>query len=159
MRDDFAIEHVFVDRVPPDRKERMLYVSVEFGTAIHSCMCGCGTKIVTPLSPAQWQMLYDGDTVTLWPSIGNSRLPCKSHYWIKKDRVVWAPPLTTAQIARGVASDRQLRDVYYDQQGRAPENKVANVLAKEVPPPAPVRVSFGQWLRDIFGLKQRRDDK
>jgi hypothetical protein len=39
------------------------------------------------------------------PSIGNSGLPCKSHYWIKKNKVEWWPPLTQEQISRGMGKD------------------------------------------------------
>ena len=29
-----------------------------------------GNKVVTPISPADWQLFYDGDTVSVTPSIG-----------------------------------------------------------------------------------------
>jgi hypothetical protein len=35
-----------------------------------------------PISPADWQLAYDGDTVSLTPSIGNWGFPRRSHYWI-----------------------------------------------------------------------------
>ena len=35
------------------------------------CCCGCGEEVVTPFSPAQWQMSFDGEAVSLHPSIGN----------------------------------------------------------------------------------------
>ena len=52
---------------------------------------GCGGRVVTPLSPDDWRLTYDGDTVSLWPSIGNWAFACQSHYWIRSDQIVWAP--------------------------------------------------------------------
>lgn len=34
-RAPFAITHQFVDRIPAERKERTLYVSIPFATAAH----------------------------------------------------------------------------------------------------------------------------
>lgn len=112
-RETFSIEHEFVERLPAERRERTLYVSIPFATAVHSCMCGCGAKIVTPISPPQWKLTFDGDTVSLWPSIGSSGLACRSHYVIERNRVHWAPSWTDKQIASGRARDRTLRDHYY----------------------------------------------
>jgi hypothetical protein len=58
---------------------------------------GCGEKVVTPLSPAEWQLSYDGEAISLHPSIGNSRFPCGLHYWVKRGQVVWAPKLAVAE--------------------------------------------------------------
>ncbi|WP_407657660.1 DUF6527 family protein [Lacibacter sediminis] len=60
---------------------------MEFGTAIHRCVCGCGSRVVTPISPTGWQLTYDGESITLDPSIGNWSFECKSHYWIRKSVV------------------------------------------------------------------------
>jgi len=62
-RDRFV--HDFVEYVPSDPKEGVIYVSIPFRTVVHKCACGCGTKIATPLSPANWKMTYDGDTISL----------------------------------------------------------------------------------------------
>lgn len=113
MTAPFPIEHVFVDRIPTVRRERTLYVSILFATAVHNCMCGCGTKVVTPLSPPQWKMIFDGETVSLWPSIGNSGLTCRSHYVIEQDHVHWASTWTNEKIAAGRARDKSLRDRHF----------------------------------------------
>jgi len=54
-------------------------------------------KIVTPLNYAGSPVGYKGwditiilGKVTLTPSIGNSQLPCKSHYWITDNKIVTA---------------------------------------------------------------------
>jgi len=72
-----------------DLKEKMLYISIPYGTAVHKCFCGCRRKVVTPLSPKQWQLTFDGMTVSLSPSIGSWQLPCKSHYFITNDEAIW----------------------------------------------------------------------
>lgn len=145
MTAPFHIEHEFVERVPANRKERTLYVSIPFATAVHSCMCGCGTKVVTPLSPPQWKMTFDGETVSLWPSIGNSGLACGAHYVIENDRVIWAPKWTDKEIAAGRTRDKSLRDRHF-------------ATAKPVAPaPEPVetpkeRVPEKTWLGQILDI-------
>jgi hypothetical protein len=61
---------------------------------------------VTPLSPAQWAVVFDGATVSLVPSIGNWQSPCRSHYSVQRDRIRWAGQWTEAQIAAGRERDR-----------------------------------------------------
>ena len=80
MKSDFTIEYEFVDLVPRELKEGTLYISIEFATATHKCFCGCGTEVVTPISPVGWQVKFDGETVSLSPSVGSWSLKCKSHY-------------------------------------------------------------------------------
>ncbi len=77
----------FVDLMPSQIQEGILYISEKYSTAIHQCCCGCGQKVVTPLSPAKWQLRRDGNVVTLHPSIGNWNLSCRSHYWIRRNRI------------------------------------------------------------------------
>lgn len=85
-----TIEPLFVKSVPRQLEAGVLYVSMEFSTAIHSCCCGCGHEVVTPLSPTGWKLIYDGESVSLRPSIGNWNLPCKSHYFITRNRIILA---------------------------------------------------------------------
>lgn len=127
MKRDFAITHQFVESVPDILQEGVLYVSVTFGTAIHKCFCGCGTEIVTPLSPTDWRLTYDGRTVTLEPSIGNWGIPCQSHYWIRNNRVQWAAQWSREQIQAGRKADAVARQRYLDSQARmtaSPEPQV-----------------------------------
>jgi hypothetical protein len=57
---------------------------------MHKCACGCGEEVATPIEKNQWKMTYDGESVTLYPSIGNRSYRCKSHYFIREDKVEWA---------------------------------------------------------------------
>lgn len=34
-------------------------------------------------------MTYDGQSITLRPSIGNYSIPCQSHYYITENKVEW----------------------------------------------------------------------
>ncbi|GAA4348152.1 DUF6527 family protein [Microbacterium rhizosphaerae] len=79
----------FRAEIPQELDPGVLYVSMEHSTAIHSCMCGCGHEVVTPLGPGSWRLCYDGETITLTPSIGNGALPCRSHYIIRESQIIW----------------------------------------------------------------------
>lgn len=115
MKTDFRIRHEFVETMPPQREEGVLYVSIPFSTAVHNCFCGCGTKVVTPIKPAGWELTYDGDTVSLWPSVGSWGLPCRSHYIIRKDMVTWAGDMSQERIDQGREHDRRSRERYYSE--------------------------------------------
>lgn len=91
MKQGITFEHEFVESFPDKLKERTLYVSMEFATISHRCACGCGREVVTPLSPTDWKLMFDGRTITLHPSIGNWGFECQSHYWIRGNRIEWAP--------------------------------------------------------------------
>jgi hypothetical protein len=103
-----SLAHEFVEYVPENVVEGTLFVSIPFKVAVHLCCCGCGVEVATPINPADWHLRFDGDTVSLWPSIGNWGLPCQSHYWIEEGRVVWAAAWTKKQIASARLRDRRL---------------------------------------------------
>ena len=79
-----------VHRVPEDLSPGILYVCFDCNVVAHLCACGCGETVILPIDPGFWSVKYDGETVSLSPSIGNFQFPCKSHYWIKENRVIWA---------------------------------------------------------------------
>lgn len=80
---------VFVEQIPDLLDPGLLYVSMKYAICAHSCACGCGKKVFTPLGLKDWQLYYDGVTITLTPSIGNYSSPCHSHYFIRNNRIVW----------------------------------------------------------------------
>lgn len=71
MKRVVSIKHEFVEFIPKERQEGVLYVSIPYGTAVHNCFCGWALKVVTPISPVGWQLTFDGETVTPFPSVGN----------------------------------------------------------------------------------------
>tara|TARA_B100001765_G_C19272232_1_gene236102 strand:- start:100 stop:534 length:435 start_codon:yes stop_codon:yes gene_type:complete len=84
------MQHRFVEFMPEELEEGMVYISPEYCTVIHLCACGCREEVSTPLSPIAWELNFDGKYISLSPSIGNWSYKCRSHYWIKKNKVVWA---------------------------------------------------------------------
>lgn len=93
-----TIHHKFVKNIPEKLEDGILYISVEFASAIHKCCCGCGNEVVTPISSIGWTLIFDGKTITLDPSIGNWGLPCKSHYWIINSKIVWSRKWSNEEI-------------------------------------------------------------
>jgi hypothetical protein len=108
-----AISHKFVEFIPETLEEGILYVSIPYATAVHKCCCGCGREVVTPLSPTDWELRFDGETISLDPSIGSWALPCESHYWIRRNRVFWALRWSKEKIEDARAEQRRETDEYY----------------------------------------------
>lgn len=107
----------FVDAIPETPQEGVLYISIRFRTATHLCACGCGSKVVTPIKPAKWQLTYDGETVSLWPSIGRWQLPCRSHYWVRRNNIAVARPFSDTEMEAVLRSDAEdLHDYYVSRQ-------------------------------------------
>ena len=107
------LTHEFVDYIPDDLRGGTIYISIPFATAVHKCCCGCGNEVITPLSPTDWTLIFDGNSVSLDPSIGNWSFTCQSHYWIINDRVEWARRWTAREIAAGRANDRLAKAQHY----------------------------------------------
>ena len=126
----------FVDSIPRELQPGILYISRKYRTASHLCCCGCGNRVVTPLKPGGWRLTEEKGTVSLDPSIGSWNLRCQSHYFIRRDRIVWAPQWSKEQIAAGQEADRQDRQRYYNV---PPRNKGA--LARII-----------LWLKNRLGL-------
>ena len=109
------LSHKFVEFIPEQLQEGVLYVSTTYATAVHLCFCGCGREVVTPLSPTDWKLIFDGETVSLSPSIGNWSFPCRSHYWIKDNFVQWCDDIPLKSVNVGRAIDRLLKAAYFDE--------------------------------------------
>jgi hypothetical protein len=140
------LEHRFVDRIPRLIEPGVLYISTEHGTAIHSCCCGCGHEVVTPLTPTDWKMTYDGESVSLDPSIGNWQLACHSHYIIRRGQVIEAAPWTRRRIAAEQERDKRAKTQYYAGVASAPPEAAA------APATTPDNRGAGllAWLRRLF---------
>lgn len=106
MSADTILRHEFVEFLPDALAEGTLYVSIPFATVAHKCCCGCGCDVVTPLSPAQWSLTYDGESISLKPSIGNWSFACRSHYWVERGRVRWARQWSEEEVAAARERDR-----------------------------------------------------
>ena len=111
------LRNEFVDHIPEQLDDGVLYVSMRFGTVVHRCACGCGEEVVTPLGPVEWRLTYDGRTVSLEPSIGNWSFPCRSHYWIDEGIVRWARGFSEAEVALVRHKAWTRRNSYYQMEG------------------------------------------
>ena len=108
------LKHEFVEFIPDELKEGMLYVSLIYKTALHNCACGCGMEVVTPISPTDWKITFDGESISLYPSIGNWSFPCRSHYWIKSSKIVWDVSWSDNKIAASRTFDGQGKRDFYN---------------------------------------------
>ena len=127
MKRDIALKHEFVEFIPAELQERTLYISIRFATVSHLCACGCKNKVVTPLKPTQWKFVFDGKTISLHPSVGNWSFPCRSHYWVRNNRIQWAEDWSKQRIEAGRASDRRAQERYY----ATSEPHAQEILAEE----------------------------
>lgn len=105
-----------VEFMPKELKPNVLYVSETYSTAAHLCACGCGTKVRTPLGPAEWRVIAYPQGPTLMPSVGNWQRRCRSHYFIVNGGVEWATGWSDAQIEAGRASEDRRRRAYLERQ-------------------------------------------
>lgn len=106
------IKPACVDTIPEQIEDGVLYISERYNTAVHNCCCGCGSEVVTPLSPVNWSINVDEGKVTLHPSVGNWSYPCRSHYLIQRGRVVWAGSASQEEIQRIQARDKADMNAY-----------------------------------------------
>jgi len=80
----------YVEFIPKEMVQGIIYISLEYNTAIHLCLCGCKNQVVTPLNHISiitgsrimsgWDFYNNNGKVSLSPSIGNYSFDCKSHY-------------------------------------------------------------------------------
>ena len=142
MNPEIVIKHEFVEFIPDQLEPWTVCVSIRFATATHLCVCGCGNKVVTPIRPTDWTLIFDGKTVSLDPSIGNWSFPCQSHYWIRNNKVKWAPKWSRKQIERVRVRDEMARQQYY---GGRDESIAATDINSAAPPTETPRGSL--WKR------------
>ena len=107
------ISHKFVKHIPNQIEERVLYISIEYCVAVHKCVCGCGNEVVTPLSPTDWELRFDGKSISLYPSIGNWNYECKSHYYITRNRIRFAKPWKDWEIEQGRKDDLRNKKKFF----------------------------------------------
>lgn len=79
------IQTVLTEIIPDDLERFTVYISLEYQTALHLCLCGCGEEVVTPLGGSGWYALLEEGVLTMKPSIKNKHCPNHYHYVITKN--------------------------------------------------------------------------
>lgn len=85
----------FILTMPEEIKEGILYISMEYGASEHRCPCGCGESTYLPFNtetvdnPHEWKLTNNNNLITLEPSVGSFQIACKSHYYIRENKIVW----------------------------------------------------------------------
>ncbi len=111
------IRHEFVDLIPDIVEEGVLYISIPYATATHKCPCGCGEIVVTPIKPTDWEIIWNGKTISINPSIGNWSIPCQSHYWIEENKIIWLRKWDYSEIKTGRVKDKIAKARHYRKSG------------------------------------------
>lgn len=97
---------IWVGDMPSRMREGELYISVKHRLTEHLCACGCGEEISLPLGRCDWRIVFDGETISLSPSVGNWRLPCGSHYIIHENATKWCRPWSQSDVIRNRKRDQ-----------------------------------------------------
>lgn len=137
------MQHRFVEIIPDAVEDGVLYISLKYCTAIHKCVCGCGNEVVTPISPTDWKLIFDGKTVSLSPSIGNWNFNCQSHYWIKRNEIVYAREWDKEEIQFGRTNDEKRKAKYYNK-----ENESVSSITKK----PKKKKRWKKFLKSIFSF-------
>lgn len=142
--------HEFIEVLPDNLSEGVIYVAVNYAIVAHKCCCGCGNEVVTPLSPTDWKLTFDGESITLYPSIGNWNFDCQSHYWIRNNKIKWADKWSKEEIETGRMLDRQSKE--YDYQNKQKEvNNEADIKDKSSENlPTKDSWNFWTWIKKWF---------
>jgi hypothetical protein len=140
----------FVEIIPESIEPGVLYVSMSLASAIHLCACGCGQEVITPLSPTDWKLYFDGVNVSLEPSIGNWGFPCRSHYWLRGGKVRWSESMSVSEVEGGRVRDQQLKSDYYESNRATLERLPKVVNQEESSPPRQA------WLARFWAAPRRR---
>ena len=56
---------MFVDAIPEEPEEGIVYVSTAAAMAVHRCCCGCGSIVTTALGRVGWKLEFDGQAISL----------------------------------------------------------------------------------------------
>ncbi|MBV8272593.1 MAG: hypothetical protein JO067_10000 [Cupriavidus sp.] len=147
------LEPRFVTTIPRPLEGGVLYVSMEYGTVVHSCCCGCGQEVVTPLTPTDWSLTFNGETVSLWPSVGSWNLPCQSHYVIKGNKVLQAGAWSPKMVKKEVARDKAAKAQYYGGAEKQPVATDEIWFASKTLPEATRHRPWERFRRWLLGQK------
>jgi len=112
---------------------------IEYATAVHKCACGCGKEVVTPLSPTDWKLIFDGKALSLEVLDRQLGLPVAArNYWVKN---------TTGRYGRRIgprhASMPTARMIALEKTSITAKEQTAVLPKLETPAAAPAKA--GWW--------------
>jgi hypothetical protein len=139
---------VFTSIIPDVLDRDKVYISLDYNTVAHLCACGCGEEVVTPLQPSEWKMIYDGETVSLHPSIGNWSYQCRSHYWIRESQIVWAEDWSDQQVKRARKLEAQKKNLASNGKQQKTTTKVTTRHAQSQNSNKPI--TFWDLIKSLF---------
>jgi len=143
------LKHQFVTNLPDRLEPGVLYISIEYATVAHLCCCGCGVEVVTPLTPTDWRMTFDGETISLWPSVGNWNDACRSHYIIERSRVTAALQWSDRHVEAEWQRDRAAKERYYADEGELAPRETGSLGSA----PIPVAPMWWSRVKDWFAKR------
>ena len=111
-----TLKHKFVESIPDHIEPGIIYISGSRRTAIHLCVCGCGHEVITPISPTDWQLKFDGESVSFSPSIGLWEFKCRSHYWIIKNQIRHSGSWNDREVQQGRDREKRRRADFYEKE-------------------------------------------
>lgn len=149
MKQPVTFRHEFVQFIPEELQEGTVYISIRFATVAHLCACGCKTKVVTPLKPTDWKLTFDGKSISLDPSIGNWNFPCRSHYWIRNNRVRWDQDWSKDRIETNRDYERRSKREYFRNED-GPDETVAHERPANLTLQGSQIPSKRSWLRYLW---------
>ncbi len=86
-----------------------IWISHKHRTVNLRCPCGCEELTVLTLHPSRWHVLFDGKTVSLVGPTGGSvwaNSGCGSHYYIRKNEVIWLEAIDPVRHAEYADAER-----------------------------------------------------
>ena len=90
------VRHVSDLNYPDDPKleDGVLYVVDDSPYVQFNCPCGCGGSVMLPTTKHEkgyngWGFTENDGKVTLSPSVFSAGFPCRSHYFIRNNRIDW----------------------------------------------------------------------
>jgi hypothetical protein len=138
-----CLEHRFVEYIPEHLDSGVIYISMEYAIAAHRCCCGCGKEVITPFTPTDWSMTFDGETVSLSPSIGNWNFSCRSHYFIRRGQVIKASTWDDEQVNNNRCKDKAAKASYY---GKLEPTNMVKPTSDITPQARKLNIDLRKWV-------------
>ena len=104
----------YVNYMPKELEEGILYISREYSTCAHLCACGCKKKVRTPLGETEWSVDESVEGPSLFPSVGNWQFECRSHYWIRNGKICWAENWSDEKVNTSRSLEEERRIIYFE---------------------------------------------